>query len=298
MGKIVRGARVVEQAYTVAVPAVVREPERKAAGGELDPRFGGPVEVRPFEDVADHDFSGVAFDDDLPAEPQVDWEQVRADARALVDSAATEAQNLLQESARRARELVAAAQQRVTEIEDAAQARGHETGLEHGREAAQAELAEAVAAMHELVENVRQQRHTIIESAEPEIVKLAMTIGERIVHEQISVDPNIVIESVRHALTRLVGREVVTLRVHPADLETIRQHRDAIAASNDVEHLRVVEDQRVDRGGVVIETEAGTIDAKITTQLREARRTLLSGDTIATAPTGEQAALHSPAQAS
>jgi flagellar assembly protein FliH len=118
-------------------------------------------------------------------------------------------------------------------------------------------------------------------------VRLAMTIAERIVHEQISVDPNVVLDNVRQALTRLVGREVVTLRVNPADLDTIRAHRDSIAGANDVEHLRVVEDQRVDRGGVVVETDAGTIDAKVSTQIREARRTLLAEPSV-----------FSPAQAS
>jgi len=89
----------------------------------------------------------------------------------------------------------------------------------------------------------------------------------------------------------------VTLRVNPADLDTIRQHREAITASNDVEHLRIVEDQRVDRGGVLVETEAGTIDAKIATQLREARRAILNDgeDGIAL---GDAEMLHSPAQAS
>ncbi len=90
-----------------------------------------------------------------------------------------------------------------------------------------------------------------------------MAIAERIVHERTRSNPNVVVENVRQALTRLVGREVVTLRVNPGDLDTIREHRDEIVAANDVEHLRVVEDQRVDRGGVIVETDAGTIDAKI-----------------------------------
>jgi hypothetical protein len=38
--------------------------------------------------------------------------------------------------------------------------------------------------------------------------------------------------------------------------------------------MRVIEDQRVDPGGVVVETEAGTLDAKIGTQVEEAKRVL------------------------
>ena len=295
MGKIVRGAKVVEERYVVSVPEIEPEFARRGSDFELDPRFGGDP-----QDELEFDDSDEAFEDPVldgpPPEPPVDVERVRADAAALIDTAESDAEALLQHGAQRARELVERATARVAEIENEARARGVADGLAAGRASIEAELAETVASMHELVESARAARHEIIESAEPELVALAVAIAERVVHEQVTMSPSVVLENVRNALTRLIGREVVTLRVNPADLETIRQHRDAMASSSDVEHLRVVEDQRVDRGGVVIETDAGTIDAKISTQLREARRALTNGDTIAVAPQHEQAIV--PAQAS
>ena len=123
-----------------------------------------------------------------------------------------------------------------------------------------------------------------------------MAIAERIVHDELVTNPNVIVENVRQALTRLVSREVVTLRVNPVDLDMIRQHRDGIIAAGDVEHLRIVEDQRIDRGGVIIETDAGTIDSKVATQLREARRAILGDDDIALGETTDM--LRSSAQAS
>ena len=123
-----------------------------------------------------------------------------------------------------------------------------------------------------------------------------MAIAERVIHGELQTNQTVIVENVRQALTRLVSREVVTLRVNPVDLEAIRAHRDQIVAAGDVEHLRIVEDQRVDRGGVVVETDAGTIDSKIATQLREARRAILSDDEIALGETADL--LHSSAQAS
>ena len=121
----------------------------------------------------------------------------------------------------------------------------------------------------------------MLAAAEPELVRLAMAIAERIVHTEVANNRQVIVENVRAALTRLVSREVVTLRVNPVDHETIRQYRDDIVEASDVEHLRIVEDQRVDRGGVIIETDAGTIDAKIATQLREAKRAILTDEAIA-----------------
>jgi flagellar assembly protein FliH len=274
MGKIVKGAKLVDQTYVVSVPEILCEPP--AGPIEDDDRFANGGEDLGFGQ-SDEFYTNDALAEE-PPEPQIDFEQLRADARALVDSATEEGEKILHDAATRAKEMVERATVRVTEIEAQARAQGHEEGVAAGRAAAEAQLAESVSALEEVVKGALAQRNGVIENAEPELVRLAMAIAERIVYDHVAIDPNVVLENVRHALTRLVGREVVTLRVNPADLAVIRQYRDSMASSNDVEHLRIVEDQRVDRGGVMIETDAGTIDAKISTQIREARRALESDD--------------------
>jgi flagellar assembly protein FliH len=296
VGKIVRGAKVVDEAYVVNIPEFTRVPQRRIVQ-ELDERFAAPADALAFDDDA-HDVLPDDVVEGTFVEATIDAEQIRADARALIDAAATDAEKMLRDAAAHAREMLAAADARVAEIEEQARADAHEEGLAAGREAGRAELEEQVASIRELLESVRAQRNSVIESAEPELVRLALSVAERIVYDHVAIDPDVVLENVRHALTRLIGREVVTLRVNPADLETLRSHRDAVAAGNDVEHLRIVEDQRVDRGGVMIETDAGTIDAKVSTQLREARRALQGADAIAVSPSHEPTVLRPPAQAS
>jgi flagellar assembly protein FliH len=129
-----------------------------------------------------------------------------------------------------------------------------------------------MATMRGLIEMARAERHKIIESAEPELVRLSVAIAERILHAHIAVEPAAVLEIARAAISRIVDRETITVRVNPADLELMREHRDHLMSMNDVDNMRLIEDQRVDRGGVVLETQAGTVDAKLTTQLREVRR--------------------------
>ena len=271
LGKIVKGAKLVKEAYVLLVPEVEPEPDPVAA--DVFDEFGTARDELALED-ASLEAAGAAE----PVEPEIDFEQVRADAQALIDKASSDSEAILRDAAVRAKEMIEGATARAEEIESQARTRGHDEGIAAGRAAGYAELEEDVAAMHELIDNVRRQRNVVIETAEPELVRLAMAVAERIVYDHIAVDPDIVLESVRHALTRLVGREIVTVRVNPADAEVLRRHREGTAATNDVEHLRIVEDQRVDRGGVVVETDAGTIDAKISTQLREARRALTNSD--------------------
>ena len=62
------------------------------------------------------------------------------------------------------------------------------------------------------------------------------------------------------------------------------EHREEFLNASDIKHLRIIEDQRVDRGGVLVETDGGTIDARIGTQLNEAKRVLHVEDELIVQP--------------
>ena len=295
MGKVVKSARFVEQKYAIGVP-VVDAPSSNGVSAVHDDDAYAAAFASVAPSTNGHHEPEAAIEYEAPAAvPQVDWETLRADAEAIVDRAAADAESLLKQAEATALELVANAQARATEIEEEARRSGHDDGYAKGHEEAIAEYDPVVRTLREWIDGIREQRDAVISAAEPELVRLAMSIAERIVHTEVAENRQVVVENVRAALTRLVSREVVTLRVNPLDHETIRQFRDTIVAASDVEHLRIVEDQRVDRGGVLVETDAGTIDAKIATQLREAKRAILTEEAIALDTPDEPELLTQPA---
>jgi flagellar biosynthesis/type III secretory pathway protein FliH len=294
VGKIYKEARFADARYVVHVPRA-DAPHEAYVGDDEDDRLASYL-AQPSH------ANGLALElppppPAQPAVPQIDTERLRADAEAIVDNAAAAAEQLILQAESAARDIVAKAEQHGAELAETARANGHTEGYEAGSEAARAELAPAIATMRELIVAIETERGAAIMAAEPELVRLAVEIAERVVHTELQTNQNVIVENVRQALTRLVSREVVTLRVNPVDLDAIRAHRDEIVSAGDVEHLRIVEDQRVDRGGVMVETDAGTIDAKIATQLREARRAILAEDDDGIA-LGDAEVLAPPAQAS
>jgi flagellar assembly protein FliH len=281
MGKVVKAALFADEKYLVTVPKIeVQQQAPVSPAG--DALFESHFSNEPnYDDFGSAPASAAYAPVPPPAASQVDWETVRADSEAIIDNAAADAERMIKEAEAACLNLLSQAEARATEIRDQARDAGRNEGYDAGKAEAKEELTPVIATFRELVEGVRAARAAVIAGAEPELVRLSMAIAERIVHTEVANNRNVIVENVRNALTRLVNREVVTLRLNPTDLEAIRQYRDAIIAASDVEHLRIVEDQRVDRGGVVVETEAGTIDAKIATQLREAKRALLTEDSIA-----------------
>ena len=260
MGRVVKNARVGAQKYQVAIPSVVQN-----GAVERSPAVGSGTHAAPeFEPLRSSEPETVA----IPVE------QVASRAHALVDDAEQRAVDLLSEAHERAKQLIDDAANRAAELVEVIGKRAHDEGFAAGTDQADREMSDMMATMRNLVDMARVERHKIIASAEPELVRLAVGLAERILHQQIALDRGVVVEMAKVAIARLVDRESVTVRVNPADLEQMRQHRDDFLNSSDIKQLRIIEDQRVDRGGVLVETDGGSIDARIVTQLNEAKRVL------------------------
>jgi flagellar assembly protein FliH len=266
LGRVVKGAKLRPERYALAVPEPSPPPVQA-------PESDGFAESDAFAYDPD---GGLIPDYPLapPPPPTIDVEQLRAEAEAVLERAAREAEDLLRDAHARARTLVEEASARANTTEHDARTKGHDEGFAQGREAADRDMNDMLVTMRSLLEMARIERHKLMEAAEPELVRLALGIAERVLRQQVALDRGVAVEMAKTAIARLIERDTVTVRVNPADLERMREHRDQLIAIGDIRNLRVVEDQRVDRGGVVVETTAGTIDARISTQLEEARKIL------------------------
>ena len=255
MGRIVKNANLAKHRYALSVPEIAVPEQSNGHIDDLDRLDTLPVEEPEIV-------------------PGIDWGAVRNEAAEIVSRAESDGKALIENARERAFGLLHEASTGAERVEEDAHAAGFDRGLTDGRTQAGTEMDEMLATMRGLVEMARLERIKIIEGAEPEIVKLAYALAEKVVHQQISMDPNVVVQMAKAAIARLVNRETITVRVNPADIEAMRDHRERMLALGDIEHLRLIEDQRVDRGGVIVETESGSVDAKVTTQLDEARRVL------------------------
>ena len=263
MGRVVKNPRHSDEKYVVTPPN---------AGGVAD--NGKPEDEVLFADTVEtHVDSELHAPVAIEAEP-IDWPALHQQAGDLLQTATADAEAILAEAHQRLRTIVESAQSGAAGITETARTEGWTGGHAEGIDAAEKEMEEMLATMRGLIDMARVERHKIVEGAESEIVKLAMGIAERILHKAVEVDREAVVAITKAAISDLVNRESITVRVNPIDLERMKQHRDSMLTLGETKHMRVIEDQRVDPGGVVVETEAGTHDAKISTQIEEAKRVL------------------------
>src|SRR4051812_19818592 len=176
----------------------------------------------------------------------------------------------------RARAIIAAAESQAAAIREQARREGYAEGMVAGR-ADLKQLAEpAVHALSEAAARVREFQLEAAESVEREAVVLALEIAEKVVAAAIEVQPERVLDVVRGALRALVDRERLVIQVNPEDLEIVREGLDELTgALGGIEHVEVQEERRVQRGGAVIRTGVGEIDANIRSKIDRAREATL-----------------------
>ena len=108
------------------------------------------------------------------------------------------------------------------------------------------------------------------------MLRLAVKLAEKIIGREIERRDETLAEIVAAALRHARQQETLTVRVNPADLAAVEAHRDRLNPSSRTRFLDIMADPRVRRGGCLIESEAGTVDAQLDTQLRVLEQALLA----------------------
>lgn len=163
-------------------------------------------------------------------------------------------------------------QQEVARREEQAYQAGYSKGVAEARQQATAELKPVLEKFSASLNELQLMRRRIRREAERDLVQLAVAIARRILHREITVDPEALLGIVKAALERLEGREVDRLRLHPADAELVRPYLEQAGLA---ERVRVVPDAHLARGSLLFETSQGSLDASLETQLQEIQRGLL-----------------------
>ena len=171
----------------------------------------------------------------------------RAEAQKIVSAARTEAE-----------EVVA----RARADADVIRSETRRLGEGEGRRTAE-------AAFTTLMIEARADAERTRAAAIPAARTLAMRMAEKIVGRAAKMDPEVLANIAAEALAAARARTgLVLLRVHPDDLSAIDTARPALAARMAAAvELRVVADAAVSRGGCVVETPVGRLDARLETQL-------------------------------
>ncbi len=167
-----------------------------------------------------------------------------------------------------AEKMIKEAELKVSEIEHEAYKKGYDAGREEGYKEGQAEVMRLIDRLGTIVSSAVDIRDDIIRSSEKLMTEMILMIARKVIKDEIVERREVVINNIRESIKRVKDRDRIDIRVNFADLDMTTAHKDElIKMMESLKKVNIYEDSRVDRGGCIIETDVGAIDARISTQL-------------------------------
>lgn len=151
---------------------------------------------------------------------------------------------------------------------------GKEIGLTEGK----SEVAPFVEELHKVAKNLSEEMDWVIHEAEKEIMALCYLIAERIIKHEIEKDDKVILNILHESLEYVANETEITIKLNPDDYNIVKEYKKDITSSlTEIKNLKFEPDEKITRGGCLIETNSGEVDARLETKLEELERVLLEG---------------------
>ena len=200
----------------------------------------------------------VAYDlTDLSSQGDAYLLEVRAEAAKIVQQAERDAAKIRQEAEAAGKQAAEAAIERILDEKVAKQMKT---------------LTPALASAVQQIEDSRQDwlRHW-----ESSATQLACNIAARVIRQELQTQPEIALQWVQESLQMCAGAAEITVRLHPSDHETLGdQVRQLAEVFSPAASTKIIADTSLSQSGCRIETEFGSIDQQIETQLERLQQEL------------------------
>ncbi len=156
--------------------------------------------------------------------------------------------------------------QHLEDLAKRAYAEGFAQGENDARALAEHRLNPLVAVLENLIAELTDTRSKLTRQIESEVVALALHIGRKVVGAALQTDPGLVTGIVRDALKNVEDPEKICIRLNPADIERLRNTPAQETLGTHADRVQLEEDNAIEAGGCLVQTEYGDIDARIAKQ--------------------------------
>ncbi|MFH0764842.1 MAG: FliH/SctL family protein [Calditrichota bacterium] len=160
--------------------------------------------------------------------------------------------------------LVQEADRRESQAYERGSADGFQQGLAEGRKS----VEPAVQIINKLVRDIDTAVDGIWLQCRESITNLTLDIARKVIGQAAENTPGVALELTERCLKLMRDQAQVTIYINPQDAATLRAARaDLLTLTEGVRKLEIVERTNVAPGGVILESNAGQLDARIEEQL-------------------------------
>lgn len=194
--------------------------------------------------------------------------EAESKTKIIVETANTEATRIIEDSRKKA-------QQEYDSIKQQAYEEGYKQGQQDGLEKFTNDAVEGLKSLEILAKSSFETKKNIIDSASRDIVDLVSAISEKVCHVQFNKE--ILHQITLDAIKQLRDKENITIIVSPQLVENINSLVPVFRAEiPKLQTLKILEDNSISPDGVIVETPDIRLDSRISSQIAEIARKMLT----------------------
>ncbi len=188
-------------------------------------------------------------------------------ADEIIEEAKKEAENILKEAATKA-----------TLIMEDAKKRGFDEGFLKAKEEFKEETKDVMSRLENIFSELSNFRKLMFDQFSSPILSLSFEIAKKIIRKEIEEDKEFVLRILEEILLEFLDATSIIIKVNPSDFAIIEEFKPNILSRlKDLSELKLIADDSVEKGGVIVETDFGTVDGRISEQIEVIKEALLNG---------------------
>lgn len=146
---------------------------------------------------------------------------------------------------------------------------GYREGFEKGEQAAREEFAPFLETLQKSIEELSGFRKMMHGKLEREMIELVVELTKKIVQFELATREDSIQNMIHLAVQSVLDRESLVIKVHPVDQGYAEKYRPELKKMfGEINNISIEANSGIERGGCVIESNFGAIDAQIS-QLNE-----------------------------
>ncbi|GEM_PF-782491 len=155
--------------------------------------------------------------------------------------------------------------------------KGLQEGLEKGREEGRQSYSEAIKKWDGIAKETVEERKKLLGELQPILVELVGEALHRCLQKEAKRHHQMVLDFAQEAIKKAQDQVHLKLHLNPEDVEEVDAQKEQLQLSVGAGELEIVPDARIERGGCLLETEAGSVDAKLSTVVNQMKESLSEG---------------------
>ncbi|MDR0308217.1 MAG: hypothetical protein LBI42_15490 [Chitinispirillales bacterium] len=151
---------------------------------------------------------------------------------------------------------------------------GFAAGEKQGRETASAQYKKELDGIKnqtaDYFKKLELSKKEMFHGLERILLQFCIELTKKIIASEVDTNGELILSVIKKSLAMIADRDKIIIRISPKDLEITSERKDFWSSVTErVEDIRFEADSRIEKGGCIIESNSGMVDARLGVQLEE-----------------------------